>query len=230
MCMASEDARVLGEKLPSLYYIYSIFILYLFYVYNPVRSDFLWTFSVGCSARGTNPRISITSAAGRSCSANPPPEPRSTNLRPCRRRRSMPASAMLHSRTVRRTQEQVILTCRGWLPITKEEFHREKMYQTTMSMVRRMLSEGIISKEEYAQMEQIFLENINRWSARYTPDRRWLPAPVEGYMVRVIQNEDNTHRASGGNASAQETSGGLCLCFRGFGQAEPFAFGANQLL
>lgn len=42
--------------------------------------------------------------------------------------------------------------------MTKEQFHNEKMYQATMGMVRRMLSEGIISAEEYAQMERIFLE------------------------------------------------------------------------
>ena len=42
--------------------------------------------------------------------------------------------------------------------MTKEQFQREKMYQATMGMVRRMLSEGLISQVEYGQMEQIFLE------------------------------------------------------------------------
>ena len=42
--------------------------------------------------------------------------------------------------------------------MTKEAFQREKMYQATMGMVRRMLSEGLISLEEYAKVEQIFLE------------------------------------------------------------------------
>ena len=42
--------------------------------------------------------------------------------------------------------------------MTKEQFQREKMYQATMGMVRRMLSEGLISQAEYRQMEQIFLE------------------------------------------------------------------------
>ena len=40
----------------------------------------------------------------------------------------------------------------------KEAFQREKMYQATMGMMRRMLSEGLISSEEYAKVEQIFLE------------------------------------------------------------------------
>lgn len=42
--------------------------------------------------------------------------------------------------------------------MTKEQFQREKMYQATMGMVRRMLSEGLISQEEYARVEQVFLE------------------------------------------------------------------------
>ena len=42
--------------------------------------------------------------------------------------------------------------------MTKEQFQREKMYQAAMGMVRRMLSEGLISQAEYRQMEQIFLE------------------------------------------------------------------------
>ena len=42
--------------------------------------------------------------------------------------------------------------------MTKEQFQREKMYQATMGMVRQVLSEGLISLEEYAKVEQIFLE------------------------------------------------------------------------
>ncbi len=42
--------------------------------------------------------------------------------------------------------------------MTKEEFHNEKMYQATMGVVRRMHSEGLISQEEYARVEQVFLE------------------------------------------------------------------------
>ncbi len=42
--------------------------------------------------------------------------------------------------------------------MTKEQFHNEKMYQATMGMVRRMLFEGLISADEYAQMEWLFLK------------------------------------------------------------------------
>ena len=41
---------------------------------------------------------------------------------------------------------------------SKEEFRNEKLYQTTMHLARKMLEEGIISKEEYRQIDTIFLE------------------------------------------------------------------------
>ena len=42
--------------------------------------------------------------------------------------------------------------------MSKEEFKNEKLYQTTMHLVRQMLSEGIISEDEYCQIDTIFLE------------------------------------------------------------------------
>ncbi len=42
--------------------------------------------------------------------------------------------------------------------MSKEEFRNEKLYQTTMHFARKMLSEGVISKEEYRQIDTIFLE------------------------------------------------------------------------
>lgn len=40
----------------------------------------------------------------------------------------------------------------------KEDFKNEKLYQTTMSMARKMLSEGLITEEEYCRIDTIFLE------------------------------------------------------------------------
>ena len=40
----------------------------------------------------------------------------------------------------------------------KEEFRNEKLYQTTMYLARKMLEEGVISEEEYRQIDTIFLE------------------------------------------------------------------------
>lgn len=42
--------------------------------------------------------------------------------------------------------------------MSREEFRNEKLYQTTMHLARKMLSEGIISEEEYRQIDTIFLE------------------------------------------------------------------------
>ena len=44
------------------------------------------------------------------------------------------------------------------IAMSKDDFRNEKLYQTTMHMVRKMLDEGIISEEEYRQIDTIFLE------------------------------------------------------------------------
>lgn len=44
------------------------------------------------------------------------------------------------------------------MAMSKEEFRNEKLYQTTMHLARKMLEEGIISEEEYRQINTIFLE------------------------------------------------------------------------
>lgn len=42
--------------------------------------------------------------------------------------------------------------------MSKEEFKNEKLYQTTMYIARQMLAEGLISEEEYRQINTIFTE------------------------------------------------------------------------
>ena len=42
--------------------------------------------------------------------------------------------------------------------MTKEEFRNEKLYQATMSLVWKMLEDGIISEEEYRRIDAIFLK------------------------------------------------------------------------
>lgn len=42
--------------------------------------------------------------------------------------------------------------------MSKEQMRQEKLYQATMSMVRKMLAEGLITEEEYRQIDTIFLE------------------------------------------------------------------------
>ena len=42
--------------------------------------------------------------------------------------------------------------------MNKDDFKNEKLYQATMSVARRMLFEGLITEEEYRQIDTIFLE------------------------------------------------------------------------
>lgn len=45
--------------------------------------------------------------------------------------------------------------------MSEEEFRNETMYQTTMHIVRKMLADGIISEEEYHQINAVFLKKYN---------------------------------------------------------------------
>lgn len=42
--------------------------------------------------------------------------------------------------------------------MSEEQMNNEKLYQATMSMVMRMLENGIINEQEYRQIDTIFLE------------------------------------------------------------------------
>ena len=42
--------------------------------------------------------------------------------------------------------------------MNKEEFKNEKLYQATMHIARKMFNEGLITEEEYRQIDTIFLE------------------------------------------------------------------------
>ena len=46
--------------------------------------------------------------------------------------------------------------------MSKDEFRREKLYQTTMEIARRMLREGLITEEEYAEID-------TRMAQKYKP-------------------------------------------------------------
>lgn len=52
----------------------------------------------------------------------------------------------------------ILPTGLGVARMTDEQFRAEKLYQTTMNIARRMLSQGLISEEEYCQIDTIFLE------------------------------------------------------------------------
>lgn len=45
--------------------------------------------------------------------------------------------------------------------INKEQLRKEKLYQTTMSIARKMLKNDLISREEYAVINTIFTEKYH---------------------------------------------------------------------
>ena len=45
--------------------------------------------------------------------------------------------------------------------MTKEEFRKEKLYQVTMCIARKMLKDGLISTDEYRRLDDIFLKKYN---------------------------------------------------------------------
>ena len=45
--------------------------------------------------------------------------------------------------------------------MSKEELKNEKLYQTTMYMVRKLFEDGIVTEEEYRQIDTIFLEKYH---------------------------------------------------------------------
>ena len=42
--------------------------------------------------------------------------------------------------------------------MTSKEFNNEKLYQTTMSIMKRLLEHGAITEKEYCRIDTIFLE------------------------------------------------------------------------
>lgn len=56
------------------------------------------------------------------------------------------------------TSATLLTGSKAVVAMSKEEFRNEKLYQTTMHLARKMLEEGIISEEEYRQIDTIFLE------------------------------------------------------------------------
>lgn len=46
----------------------------------------------------------------------------------------------------------------GVLAMTEKQYGDELQYQTTMHVMRRMLREGLISREEYGEIDTIFTQ------------------------------------------------------------------------
>lgn len=42
--------------------------------------------------------------------------------------------------------------------MSRDEFKNEKLYQTTMNMARNLLENGIITEQEYCEIDTIFID------------------------------------------------------------------------
>lgn len=58
-----------------------------------------------------------------------------------------------------------------------KQFQNEKLYQTTMFMARKLLSEGVISEEEYRQIDTIFTKKYQPTLGTLFSDFRLTSAP-----------------------------------------------------
>ena len=67
--------------------------------------------------------------------------------------------------------------------MTNEEFDREKRYQVVMLFIRKMLSEGLITEEEYCQIDTKYREKFLPITGDLLSGRALLSSPNRANMV-----------------------------------------------
>lgn len=60
--------------------------------------------------------------------------------------------------------------------MSKEELHNDMLYHAAISMAKSMLEKGLITEEEYAEIDTILLENTGHIWAHYYPKTLDIPA------------------------------------------------------
>ena len=73
----------------------------------------------------------------------------------------MPAAVRLFLSMDRRRGSTAVMCATSGTGSEAEQMRQEKLYQVTMSMVRKMLAEGLITEEEYRQIDTMFLEKYH---------------------------------------------------------------------
>ncbi len=87
------------------------------------------------------------------------------------------------------------------MKMTPDEFEREKLYQGTMHFARQMLEKGIITEEDYCQIDTRMKEKyrpitgdlLSRRSLIYAADRGLIDTGKEAYNAE--NNEDRAGEA-----------------------------------
>jgi len=67
--------------------------------------------------------------------------------------------------------------------MTEEEFSRESRYQVLMHFIRKMLSDGLISEEEYCQIDTKYREKFLPITGDLLSGRALLSSPNRANMV-----------------------------------------------
>ena len=60
--------------------------------------------------------------------------------------------------------------------MSKEELHNDMLYHAAISMAKSMLEKGLITEEEYAEIDTILLEKYHRIWVHYYPKTLDIPA------------------------------------------------------
>ena len=72
----------------------------------------------------------------------------------CLRLTAMPTVSIAATSAISLTGLEVVI-------VTSEELRNEKMYQTTMTIAKNLLKQGVICPEEYGQIDTIMTEKYN---------------------------------------------------------------------
>ena len=67
--------------------------------------------------------------------------------------------------------------------MTEEEFSRESLYQVLMHFIRKMLTDGLISEEEYCQIDTKYREKFLPITGDLLSGRALLSSPNRANMV-----------------------------------------------
>jgi hypothetical protein len=67
--------------------------------------------------------------------------------------------------------------------MTEEEFSRESRYQVLMHFIRKMLTDGLISEEEYCQIDTKYREKFLPITGDLLSGRALLSSPNRANMV-----------------------------------------------
>lgn len=59
--------------------------------------------------------------------------------------------------------------------MSKEELHNDMLYHAAISMAKSMLEKGLITEEEYAEIDTILLENTDHIWVHYYPKTLDIP-------------------------------------------------------